>query len=64
MARAALSLQQKTSASASWLPNWSTCMCEISREDSMHSTQQLFSRWFFLAGSAIPKGRLDVTCHH
>jgi hypothetical protein len=33
MAKPALHLQQKTSAS--WLPHWPTCMCEISREDSI-----------------------------
>jgi hypothetical protein len=33
--RAVLRLQKNTSAWASWLPHWPTCMCVISRDDSI-----------------------------
>jgi hypothetical protein len=44
MARAALRLRLKTSALASWLPHWPTCMCEISREDSIGFDSKTFPR--------------------
>jgi hypothetical protein len=43
IARAALLLRHKTSAWASWLPHWLTCMCAKSRKDSIDSIQQIFS---------------------
>jgi hypothetical protein len=42
MTRTALSLRQKTSAWTSWLPYWPTCMCEISREDSLAANDNIF----------------------
>jgi hypothetical protein len=60
MARIALRLRHETPAWASWLPHWPTCMCAISREDSVDSIQQLFSDCSFFF-SAVPEGKLART---
>jgi len=42
MARAFLRLRRETSAWVSWLPHWPTCMCVISREDSIGLETTIF----------------------
>jgi hypothetical protein len=42
MARNVLRLRHKTSAWASWLPHWPTCVCSISRKGSMDSIHHFF----------------------
>jgi len=74
MVRAVLRLRHKTSAWASWLPHWPTCMCANSREDpigfdsrflrvSTYFTEIRSGLWLFLIGSAVPEERL-ARSHH
>jgi hypothetical protein len=63
MVRTALRLRHKTSAWASWLPHWPTCMSEISRDDSMDSIKHFFPEWLFLF-PAVPEWRAAPVSHH
>jgi len=46
MAQTALRLRHKTSAWASWLPRWPTCMCAINFRATRPTT--FFFRFLFL----------------
>jgi hypothetical protein len=63
MAHIVLRLLHETPAWASWLPLWPTCMCEISRDDSVDSVQLFFFFQRFFPIELSCSRREAVTSH-